>query len=167
MTHSVSGRLRPVFFAALSFALLTPIGFVQNAHAELSSSERQALLAQAPKLERIELDLNGHAIEVEVADKEHTRSIGLMYRTEMPNNQGMLFVFDYPHRPCFWMKNTYIPLSIAFITEQGEIASIHHMDPHSTNTHCPTQPVLYALEMNQGWFENQKITVGDKIKGLP
>src|SRR5690625_7114703 len=76
----------------------------------------------------------------------------------------MLFVFEYPHQPCFWMKNTYLPLSIAFITAQGSISSMHDMQPKSTDTHCPSEPILYALEMNQGWFEKNGLRVGDKIR---
>ncbi len=167
MTHLRSGRLRPVFFNALS--VLTSTLFFLGPTVQAEPLVYQPLIqnAQASQLERITLKLASQTIEVEVADTEPTRSLGLMFRTHLPANEGMLFVFDAPHRPCFWMKNTYIPLSIAFITDTGRIASIHDMHAESTDTHCPTQPILYALEMNQGWFQRHRITVGEKIIGLP
>ncbi len=165
MTHFRSGRARPVFFAAL---LLCAAGTLFPAHwaqADPSASETKA--AKTTSLEKITLKLASQTIEVEVADNEQSRSRGLMYRHSMAADDGMLFVFEYPHQPCFWMKNTYLPLSIAFITAQGSISSMHDMQPKSTDTHCPSEPILYALEMNQGWFEKNGLRIGDKIKGLP
>ncbi|HLR81781.1 MAG TPA: DUF192 domain-containing protein [Paenalcaligenes sp.] len=163
MTHLISGRLRPVFFAA-ALGLTTLTGPI-NSSADVLSDQQQ--MRGDDTYAHITLGLAAQSITVEVADNERTRSRGLMYRKSMPANHGMLFIFDYPHQPCFWMKNTYLPLSIAFITSQGTISSLHDMQPESTDTHCPREPILYALEMNQGWFKEHELKPGDKIKGLP
>jgi len=163
MTHFLSGRLRPVFFAVL-LGITTAISPIA-VQAETRSAQQQ--IDSEKTSDYITLELSDQSITVEVANNERTRSKGLMYRESMPADQGMLFVFDYPHQPCFWMKNTYLPLSIAFITTQGIISSIHDMQPQSTDTHCPREPILYALEMNQGWFKKHELKPGNKIKGLP
>ena len=105
---------------------------------------------------------------VEVAATEEMRQVGLMFRTAMGENDGMLFVFDsvFPYR--FWMRNTELPLSIAFIKTDGEIADIQDMAPHDEETHHESPaPVLYALEMNQGWFAKRGIKAGYKLGGAP
>lgn len=90
-----------------------------------------------------------------------------MYRTFLPPDTGMLFVFDRPGLPCFWMKNTPLPLSIAFIDQRGRIVNIADMQPHDQTSHCPTAPVLYALEMQQGWFRQKGIKPGTQVAPLP
>ncbi|WP_226953134.1 DUF192 domain-containing protein [Mesopusillimonas faecipullorum] len=104
--------------------------------------------------------------EVELATTPQSRAQGLMYRERMPPDHGMLFVFE-SDAGCFWMRNTLLPLSIAFIDAQGVITRIAHMQPLSDAEHCPTQPSPYALEMHQGWFERQGISPGDRVTGLP
>lgn len=163
MTYLLSGCLRPVFFAALlGFTTAISPTAVQ---ADTQFTPQQINSEKTPNY--ITLELSGQSISVEVADNERTRSKGLMYRESMPADQGMLFIFDYPHQPCFWMKNTYLPLSIAFITAQGTISSIHDMHPQSTETHCPREAIVYALEMNQGWFKKHALKPGSKVEGLP
>lgn len=130
------------------------------------SAWAQSLPLSKP-LQQITLGIGQSSITAEVADTESTRALGLMYRQHMPDEAGMLFVFEQPKMPCFWMKNTYIPLSIAFITATGQISSILSMEPERTDPHCPIEPILYALEVNQGWFERNGIQAGDKITGLP
>jgi uncharacterized membrane protein (UPF0127 family) len=114
-------------------------------------------------------------IQAEIADTQEKRNIGLMNRKELPQNiQGMLFVFEDKVRSGFWMKDTFFPLSIAFLDEDGRIQEIINMDPCSEeaqNQDCPVYyPVMeykYALEVEKGFFEEQEIRTGDSIKGLP
>lgn len=102
---------------------------------------------------------------VEVATSEEQRNVGLMFRTVMPENEGMLFVFDRDDNYAFWMRNTELPLSIAFIERSGRIADIQDMAPHDeTSRHASPAPVRYALEMNQGWFERHGVKAGDSIQ---
>lgn len=104
-----------------------------------------------------------HLIRAEVADSHETRMAGLMHRQNLALNSGMLFVFDRKDKHCFWMKNTPLPLSIAFITQEGKIVTIKHMSPNSEQTHCPSEPVSYALEMAQGWFKTKGVKVGSTL----
>ena len=115
-----------------------------------------------------EITLNAglHLIRAEVVDTPETRARGLMYRESMPANHGMLFVFTFAERHCFWMKNTLIPLSIAFLDDRGVIVNIADMQPQTEDNHCSARPVRYALEMNQGWFAAKNIRPGFKISGL-
>lgn len=108
-----------------------------------------------------------HVIRAELANTEDTRRIGLMFRKSLPDNDGMLFVFDAPQLQCFWMRNTPLPLSIAFIANDGTIVNIEDMAPLTEDTHCSAQPVRFALEMAQGWFESRGIKAGHRLTGLP
>jgi len=114
----------------------------------------------------IALNIGLYVIRAEVVDAPETRARGLMYRESMPANHGMLFVFPYPEQQCFWMKNTRIPLSIAFLDDRGVIVNIADMAPQTEDNHCSAQPVRYALEMNQGWFAAKRIGPGAQVKGL-
>jgi len=114
-----------------------------------------------------ELSVGIHTIRAEVAATDENRRTGLMFRESMKANEGMLFVFDAPDQQCFWMRNTLIPLSIAFITDDGTISNIADMTPMSTDTHCSRGAVRYGLEMNQGWFGERGVVAGHKINGLP
>ena len=107
-----------------------------------------------------------HVIQAEVASTDATRSKGLMYRKELAPNTGMLFVFEQPNVQCFWMRNTLIPSSIAFILDDGTITNIADMAPMTENSHCSTAAVRYTLEMEQGWFAKRGITAGKKITGI-
>ncbi|MFM2068104.1 MAG: hypothetical protein RLZZ584_3013 [Pseudomonadota bacterium] len=106
-------------------------------------------------------------IRVELADNPATRQIGLMHRKSMPTNDGMLFVFERAELSCFWMRNTLIPLSIAFLADDGSIVNIADMKPLDETSHCPARPVRLALEMNQGWFVKHGLKAGDKLTGAP
>ena len=103
-------------------------------------------------------------MDVEIVATNESRAQGLMYRFDLPQNYGMLFVFPNSERRCFWMKNTYIPLSIAYINEHGQIVSIHDMQPHDVSSVCSLAPAMYALETKQGWYQEQKIKIGDSIR---
>jgi uncharacterized membrane protein (UPF0127 family) len=106
-----------------------------------------------------------HLIDAQLAVTQEQRMVGLMYRKEMPAQEGMMFVFDQPSQQCFWMKNTLLPLSAAFIAEDGTIVNIADMKPQSTQSHCSAKPVRFVLEMNQGWFTKRGIKPGFKISG--
>ena len=107
-----------------------------------------------------------HVIRAEVAANDENRMRGLMFRKSLEANQGMLFVFDEMNRHCMWMKNTLIPLSVAFIAEDGEIVNIADMKPQDETTHCAARPVPYALEMDRGWFAARGLKAGTRITGL-
>ncbi|MDN3922044.1 DUF192 domain-containing protein [Pelomonas sp. PFR6] len=119
------------------------------------------------RLPAITLGAGMHLIQAEVAQTQEQRAIGLMHRPSMPTNAGMLFVFEDAGQQCFWMKNTLLPLSIAFIADDGSIVNITDMQPQSLDSHCSAKPVRYVLEMNQGWFAKRGIKAGAKLRGQP
>jgi len=123
--------------------------------------------AQAAPLPVIALTVGQHRVDAEVAATEPAMKHGLMGRTSLPPDHGMLFVFPRPAPQCFWMKDTPLPLSIAFITAGGAILSIDDMQSYSEAVHCPPGPILYALEMPQGWFAQAGIAAGVSVGGLP
>ena len=120
-----------------------------------------------PKLRTIPVKIAGHALRVEVADTDDSRSLGLMYRQSMARNDGMLFIFTDPGYHSMWMMNTYIPLSVAFIDGEGTILNVLDMEPKTQDTHTAAGPARYAIETNKGWFAEKKIKPGDKVTGLP
>lgn len=125
-----------------------------------------AALAQGASLPRVELSAGFHRIEAEVAATPGERSQGLMQRQQLAANAGMIFVFPVAATHCFWMKNTPLPLSIAFLDEQGRIINIAEMAPLSESNHCPAQPARFALEMNRGWFAAKGLKAGAVIGGV-
>lgn len=143
---TLAARSRPFAFALIAFAL----------HAPASSAE----------LPVAELGVGMHRIEAEVAATGPARQVGLMKRTTLAAHRGMMFVFPQPARHCMWMKNTLIPLSVAFLDDDGRILNIAQMEPHSEVSHCAAKPARYALEMNAGWFESRRIDAGEKIRGV-
>ncbi|MCQ9616615.1 DUF192 domain-containing protein [Paenalcaligenes niemegkensis] len=127
----------------------------------------QSSSASLVKLETTEISIDNKTIKVELASTPEERATGLMHRKYLAADEGMLFSFETVSRPCFWMKNTLIPLSIAFIDEQGVIINISEMQPESLEAHCPELPVRYALEMNEKWFLYHNIAPGAVIEQLP
>ncbi len=123
--------------------------------------------APQPVLRTTKLTTGIHVITAEVASTPQSRMIGLMMRERLAPNHGMVFVFEDKSQHCFWMRNTLIPLSIAFIDDDGTIVNIADMTPKSEASTCPQRPVRYALEMDQGWFAKRGVTAGEKISGLP
>ena len=117
-------------------------------------------------LPRVELGAGMHVIRAEVADRDETRALGLMHRTSLPPNGGMLFIFESAGIHCMWMKNTLLPLSVAFLDERGDILNIADMQPLSEVSHCAARPARYALEMKQGWFAERGIRAGMRLRGL-
>ncbi len=124
--------------------------------------------AQEPQMElqRIKLGAGMHRIDAQVAQSPEQRQIGLMWRKSMPTNEGMLFIFEQPSQQCFWMKNTLLPLTAAFVADDGTIVNLADMKPQTTEPHCSKQPVRYVLEMNKGWFAKKGIQAGAKLTGL-
>jgi hypothetical protein len=113
------------------------------------------------------LRIGPHAFQVEVAATPQQRQRGLMGRTHLAADGGMLFIFEQPGRHCFWMRDTPLPLSIAFVDSAGRIASLADMQPRSESLHCPDTDVRYALEVRQGEFQRRGISTGMRIDGLP
>ena len=142
--------------------LLAPLAGTILTFATLS-----AIAQQNPKFQVITLNAGIHVIKAEVASTNAERQQGLMFREKMAPNEGMVFVFDGPAEVCMWMKNTLLPLSVAFIDESGKIINIEDMKPQTTDSHCGKKLVRYALEMNQGWFKQKNIKPGTSIDGLP
>jgi uncharacterized membrane protein (UPF0127 family) len=118
-------------------------------------------------LPRIKLTAGIHLIDAQLATSPEQRATGLMFRKEMPFSEGMLFVFEQADRQCFWMKNTLLPLTAAFVADDGTIVNLADMQPQSTNSHCSAQPVRYVLEMNHGWFSKKGVKAGFKLSGIP
>ncbi len=119
------------------------------------------------KLPSIRLNAGIHNIQAEVARTPDEHAIGLMFRTEMAANNGMLFAFEQPSQQCFWMKNTLIPLAVAFVGDDGTVVNIDEMKPQTLDSHCSTKPVRFVLEMNAGWFAKRGIKPGARLRGAP
>ena len=128
-----------------------------------------AAAQDAPQLDlpRVELTAGMHRIDAQVAATPQERQTGLMFRKEMPAHEGMLFVFEQPAAQCFWMKNTLLPLTAAFVDDDGTIVNLEDMKPQTLDSHCSAKPVRYVLEMNQGWFAKKGLKAGTKLAGVP
>jgi uncharacterized membrane protein (UPF0127 family) len=109
----------------------------------------------------------GHDLKVEIAASDAQREQGLMFRKQLGRNDGMLFIFDEPAYHAMWMKNTLIPLSVAFLDKDGGILNILDMEPQTLDSHMAAGPAVYAIETNKGWFAANKVKAGDKVTGLP
>ena len=120
----------------------------------------------ADELPRVDLTAGFYRIQAEVAARDPDRMQGLMHRRSMPANHGMLFVFAQAARHCMWMRNTLLPLSVAFLDEEGRILNIEDMQPQTEDNHCAAKAARYALEMNLGWFAGKGIKPGTRIRGL-
>ena len=128
-----------------------------------------AVSAQQPQMQlpRTKLSAGMHLLDVQLAQTPQERQIGLMFRKEMPQHEGMLFVFEQPATQCFWMRNTLIPLTAAFVADDGTIVNLADMKPQNDDSHCSVKPVRFVLEMNQGWFTKRNIQAGYKLGGAP
>ncbi|MDO5626210.1 MAG: DUF192 domain-containing protein [Pseudomonadota bacterium] len=153
-------RRRLAHHLCAAFAVLAFASFTASSHA------RQAAIGQ-PQLDlpRMALTVGMHRIDAQVASTPAQRQTGLMHRQQMPVHEGMLFVFEQPGVQCFWMKNTLIPLTAAFVADDGTIVNLADMQPLDERSHCSTQPVRYVLEMNQGWFDARHVKAGHKLRG--
>ncbi|RQO81864.1 DUF192 domain-containing protein [Acidovorax sp. FJL06] len=128
-----------------------------------------AMAQEGPQLDlqRIEITAGMHRIDAQVALSPQERQTGLMFRKDMPQHEGMLFVFEQPSQQCFWMKNTLLPLTAAFVADDGTIVNLADMKPQTLDSHCSAKPVRYVLEMNQGWFAKKGLKAGTKLGGAP
>ncbi len=118
-------------------------------------------------LPRVKLSAGMHQIDAQVAQTPQQRATGLMWRRDMPQHEGMLFVFEQAAVQCFWMMNTPSPLTAAFLADDGTIVNLADMQPLSTQSHCSKQPVRFVLEMNRGWFEKKGLRAGSRLSGEP
>lgn len=118
-------------------------------------------------LPRVSLRAGMHLIDAQVAATAEQRAIGLMWRRELEPNEGMLFVFPAPAVQCFWMKNTPVPLTAAFVADDGRIVNLADMKPLDETSHCSREPVRYVLEMAQGWFARRGLPPGFRLAGPP
>ncbi len=144
------------------------IAFVKGVCLSMALAASFAGYAQdAPQmtLERVQLSAGMHRMDVQVAATPDQRQTGLMFRKDMPQHEGMVFVFEQATQQCFWMKNTLLPLSAAFVDDDGTIVNIKDMAPLSLESHCSAKPVRYVLEMNQGWFAKKGIKAGTRLQG--
>lgn len=116
-------------------------------------------------LARTQLQAGMHRLDVQLAQTPEQRQIGLMWRKDMPQHEGMLFVFEQATTQCFWMRNTLIPLTAAFVEDDGTIVNLADMQPQKDDSHCSSKPVRFVLEMNQGWFVKRQIKAGYKLSG--
>jgi uncharacterized protein len=135
----------------------------------LAAGATQALAQEGPQLnlQRVRLSAGMHQIDAQVALTPQQRATGLMHRKDMPAHEGMLFVFEQAGVQCFWMKNTLLPLTAAFVADDGTIVNLADMKPQTTDSHCSAKPVRYVLEMNQGWFAKRNIQAGAQLRGQP
>jgi len=140
--------------AGIQISVFLMLGMNCVAHAEIST------------LPRIPLTIANHELQAEVAHTQQARAQGLMFRPTLPGDVGMLFVFPRSTYYGMWMKNTMIPLSVAFIDEKGIILNIADMEPYTLTAHYSAGPVKYALEVNRGWFAHKKIQSGEYVSGL-
>lgn len=142
------------FFLALALGFVLTASWAQEGQPQMN-------------LARVQLSAGMHQLHVQVAQTPLQRQTGLMWRREMPMHEGMLFVFEQPAVQCFWMRNTFIPLSTAFLDDEGRIVNLVDMQPMRDESHCSTKPVRYVLEMNQGWFAKRKLEAGFRLSGGP
>lgn len=154
--------------SANAFALLSRIRFVHLALLLSAWGVQTTVQAQAPQmnLQRTQLSAGMHLLDVQLALTPEQRQIGLMWRKDMPQHEGMLFVFEQPASQCFWMRNTLLPLTAAFVDDDGTIVNLADMKPQNDDTHCSMKPVRFVLEMNQGWFAKRNIKAGYKLGGV-
>lgn len=131
-----------------------------------ASLTASALAQQAQTdLQRVRLSAGMYQIDAQIAQTPEQRQIGLMFRKEMPQTEGMIFVFEQPATQCFWMRNTLLPLTAAFVADDGRIVNLADMKPQTDDSHCSEEPVRFVLEMNQGWFARKNIKKGAKLSG--
>ena len=153
-------RAAPRFLAALAC-------LAAFAAAGADTPVRSAPPAQKAPLKTTTLKLGPHPLKVEIAASDPERETGLMHRPKLGANDGMLFVFDEPAYHAMWMKNTLIPLSVAFVDREGVILNILDMEPQTLDTHQSAGPSIYAIETNKGWFAAKGVKAGDRVTGLP
>jgi uncharacterized membrane protein (UPF0127 family) len=144
----------------LGLGLLSTLAFMHSFAQNLENQPQKGL-------PRVTLQAGMHRIDAQVASTSEQQQTGLMYRKDMPRQEGMLFVFEKAVQQCFWMRNTLLPLTAAFVADDGAIVNLADMKPQSDDAHCSKKPVRFVLEMNQGWFASKGLKAGDKLAGPP
>jgi uncharacterized protein len=165
----LNARLARAFSIARHNASMMNSAFSTLAALALAAAAAVPVCAQEPQtnLPRVTLSAGMHQIDAQVAQTPEQRATGLMHRKEMPQHEGMLFVFERPTIQCFWMKDTLLPLSVAFIADDGTVVNLADMKPLALDSHCSDKPVRFVLEMNQGWFAKKGVKPGTKLAGDP
>lgn len=145
------------------------LGFFRIIAASSLLAASAAIAQEGPqsRLPTVELTAGMYVIQAEVAQTHQQHSTGLMHRHSMGVNEGMLFVYPSAEIRCYWMRNTLIPLTIAFLDDDGAIMNLKDMEPHTERSNCSIKPVRYALEMNRGWFDQRGIKPGFRLRGIP
>lgn len=161
LTGARTDRMKFATILSLARRGLTVLGFTLAAMAQAQPD------AGPQKLGTVQLTAGMHLIRAEVAQTDRERQIGLMNRPAMGTNDGMIFAFEEAGVQCFWMRNTLIPLSAAFIDDTGTIVNIEDMKPQTDDSHCSKKPVRFVLEMNKGWFDKRGLKAGSVIGGTP
>jgi uncharacterized membrane protein (UPF0127 family) len=133
----------------------------------LTAAHAQSQEQPQLNLPRVTLGAGMHQIDAQLALTPDQRQVGLMFRADMPQHEGMLFMFEEPAEQCFWMKNTLLALTAAFVADDGTIVNLVDMQPKTTESHCSAKPVRFVLEMNQGWFGKRAIKAGFRLTGKP
>ncbi|WP_304305543.1 DUF192 domain-containing protein [Pseudacidovorax intermedius] len=147
--------------------MLHPLLRSLAAAATLAGAATLAFAQPQLDLPRVPITAGMYRIDAQVAATPQQRQTGLMFRENLPQQEGMLFVFEEPAVQCFWMKNTLVPLTAAFVADDGRIVNLADMQPQTTDSHCSEAPVRYVLEMNQGWFAKKGLRKGAKLAGAP
>ena len=159
--------IHPVNCALMNATTRTLILLSLVTISSLLYAQNDALNEPQLQLQRTALQAGMYRIDAQVALTPLQRQIGLMWRKDMPLHEGMLFVFEEPSKQCFWMKNTLLPLTAAFVADDGTVVNLEDMKPQTTDPHCSAKPVRYVLEMNKGWFAKKGIKPGAKLTGVP
>jgi len=146
---------------------IKPLLLVTALTALLFAGGAAAQTGPQPRLKTAALTVGMHVIQAELAVTPAQQQVGMMFRRSMGADEAMLFVEETAGLRCFWMRNTFIPLSIAFIADDGTVVNIADMKPQSDESHCSARPVRFALEMNVGWFAKRGIKAGSKLRGAP
>ena len=167
MRFSLRSLLARVAFAVVAAMPVAALSFVAAGSTVAHAQDMPAGAKRPEDFPHVKLTAGMFVINAGVAANDADREQGLMYRSQLQPNEGMLFVFGENAVHCFWMKNTLIPLSIAFMRADGTITDIDEMEAETTNNHCPRNNGVYALEMSKGWFESKGIKPGMKLGGLP
>ena len=161
-----------MFFSVDKVALMgrraiSSLAYIAALTSMLVSIDASAQDGPQLNLQRVKLSAGMNVIDAQLALTPEQRQIGLMLRKDMPQHEGILFVFEQTSQQCFWMKNTLLPLTAAFVTDDGTIVNLADMKPQTMDSHCSAQPVRYVLEMNQGWFAKKAIKAGSRLGGPP
>jgi uncharacterized membrane protein (UPF0127 family) len=163
----IAGMTRTEPFQRRSFNMKTSTTLLSLFAAASLMASASSFAQENQNFPVTELNIGINLIKAEVATTPAQHERGLMFRDHLGTNEGMVFIFDKPQSICMWMKNTLIPLSVAFMDEHGVIVNIEEMKAQTLDTHCAKKDVIYALEMNPGWFAHKNIKPGMKIDGLP